>query len=471
MSIYIKFDNMSLFRVIISLLVLVVPFLDISAKIGKLTIDVRDYGAVGDSITLNTEAFNKAISFCSENGGGTVYVPAGIFLTGTILLKSNVCLYLVSDAVIKGTNDLSEYKPYIPKKELDKYENTDKYNWNRALLLGVEVENVKILGSGVIDGCHVVDPQGEENMRGPHTILFADSRNIELCGVRIVRSANYAFMAYEIEDAFFFELLINEGWDGIHIRGGKNTLISDCEFCTGDDAIAGGYWDNMIIKNCKINSSCNGIRMIMPANNLKIEGCSFKGPGLYPHRTSKERKRNNMLSAILLQPGGWGKAPGFLDNILIEDIEVDSVDNPIMFVLNQENACGSVLVENFRAKNILKSALSFESWQGGEFKNVTMKNISIEYKGDSDISSKEIIPKQPHVDCRKLPSWGGFFKNIKQLNLEKVGISYVGEEFRPSFYLDSVQQANFVDVKVKDNKIDPIVRYKSGNIEGEIVLF
>lgn len=175
-------------------------------------------------------------------------MPSGIFLTGTIHLKSHVSLYLSSGAVIKGTDDLSKYESYIPTKAMDKYDNADKHDWNRALILGVSVENVKITGKGKIDGSHVEDPLGEEKMRGPHTVLIAESKGIELSGVSIVRAANYAFMAYEIEEALFSDLLFQEGWDGIHIRGGINTRIINSAFYTGDDAIAGGYWDNMVIK-------------------------------------------------------------------------------------------------------------------------------------------------------------------------------------------------------------------------------
>ena len=82
---------------------------------------------------------------------------------------------------------------------------------------------------------------------------------------------------------------MEEGWDGIHIRGGKDIRIRNCRFNTGDDAVAGGLWKNVVIENCYMNSSCNGIRLIMPATGLKIVDCEFRGPGKYPHRTSGEQ--------------------------------------------------------------------------------------------------------------------------------------------------------------------------------------
>ena len=86
----------------------------------------------------------------------------------------------------------------------------------------------------------------------------------------------------------FEDLLVTEGWDGIHIRGCEQGIIRRSTFQTGDDCIAGGYWNQMLIEDCDINSSCNGIRMIMPSDGLEVRNCVLHGPGVYPHRTSGE---------------------------------------------------------------------------------------------------------------------------------------------------------------------------------------
>ncbi len=83
--------------------------------------------------------------------------------------------------------------------------------------------------------------------------------------------------------------------------------IVGCEFYTGDDAIAEGYWDDTLIADCVVNSSCNGIRLIGRARRLIVKGCLFYGPGKRPHRTSD---RTNMLSGVILQPGAWDETKG-----------------------------------------------------------------------------------------------------------------------------------------------------------------
>ncbi|HVX65933.1 MAG TPA: glycosyl hydrolase family 28-related protein, partial [Bryobacteraceae bacterium] len=84
------------------------------ARAANGTFSVRQYGAAGDGRTLDTAAFNTAIAACAGSGGGQVLVPAGRYLTGTIVLKSNVTLLLDAGAEIAGTSDLTEYRGFTP---------------------------------------------------------------------------------------------------------------------------------------------------------------------------------------------------------------------------------------------------------------------------------------------------------------------------------------------------------------------
>jgi len=397
--------------------------------------NILDHGAVGDGLTLNTQAFNEAIRDCAARGGGRVVVPDGVFLTGTIHLVSHVDLFLEQGAEIKGTSDLNQYVPYVPA---DESRGPEHFRWNRALLLGDHVEDVSIEGNGSINGDHVFDPRGEEGMRGPHTILFGGSSNIRVKGITINNAANYAIMAYQLEDASFTQLNFNAGWDGIHIRWGKNLKISECTFHTGDDAIAGGYWENMEISDNLINSSCNGIRLIMPATRLRIERCHFYGDGKFAHRTSREKQRKNMLSAIILQPGGWGKAEGMLEDVLIRKVTIENVDNPLNMILNEGNDARGIRVEHLHATGINKSACSVESWKGGRYEDVTFKRIFIEYAGHNDPELLDIVPAQPHVDARVLPCWALYARNVDRLILDRVEFRYTGQELRPALLMEEV---------------------------------
>src|SRR5829696_4155938 len=153
--------------------------------------NVRDHGATGDGKTLDTAALNKAVEACAAGGGGVVQFPPGRYLTATIHLKSNLTLHLDAGAEIVGATEPGQYETYAPPEGTPL---ARRLWWHRALILGVDVENVSIAGRGVINGNKVFDPRGEERMRGPHTVLFGNSKNVTIRDVSIVDAANYAVM-------------------------------------------------------------------------------------------------------------------------------------------------------------------------------------------------------------------------------------------------------------------------------------
>lgn len=349
--------------------------------------NVLDFGAEGNGITDCTEAFNKAIDGCSK-ANAVVIVPAGKYLCRTIQLKDNVELRLEEGSEIIGCEDPEVYDHFIPGRDLSMYDsgngtlnqnNSKDARWNRALILANGVENVAITGSGTINGRHVFDPQGEERMRGPHAIVFGDCRNVRIEGVTITCAANYAFMGYALENAIFRNVSISEGWDGIHIRGGVNVLIEKCRFETGDDSVAGGYWTDFEMRDCFLNSSCNGVRMIMPSENVDIHDCRFEGPGHYPHRTSGESRRTNMLFGIIIEPGGWGAAPGDLKGISISDCSMANTQSPIAInISSSDNHAYDLTVTNLDAEgcyDLVTPIVNFRSDKG--FDRVILKNVNV----------------------------------------------------------------------------------------------
>jgi len=292
------------------------------------TWNVRDFGATGDGVSLDTKAINQAIEACSTNGGGQVLVPAGSYVCGTIHLRSHITLFLAPGATLVGTTNLARYyKPVVPS-----FMPEAKWGkWHRALIVGEGVEDVTITGQGVIDGNKVFDPTGEEKMRGPHTIALVNCKRFTLRDVSMVNSANYAVLFQLTDNVEIRNVKITGGWDGVHFRGGpghscRNITIIGCQFHTGDDSIAGRYWQDVLISDCILNSACNGIRLIGPATRLIVNGCLFYGPGIQSHRTSR---RSNMLSGIILQPGAWDKTEGVLDDVLLANNTMHDVASPI----------------------------------------------------------------------------------------------------------------------------------------------
>jgi hypothetical protein len=401
--------------------------------------NVREFGAKGDGSTLDTAAINKAIDACAGAGGGQVLLAGGRFLSGTIRFRSHVHLFLAAGTTLVGTTNLDLYQaPAIPSHMPE----AKWGKWHRALIVGEGVEDVSISGQGVIDGNKVFDATGEERMRGPHTIVFVGCRRLSIRDISIVDSANYAVFFQVSDDVDFRNVKITGGWDGIHFRGSpqrwcRNVNIIGCLFYTGDDSIAGRYWDNVVIADCMVNSSCNGLRLIGPATGLVVDGCLFYGPGQEPHRSSG---RTNMLSGIILQPGAWDKTEGLLDNVLLANNTMRDVASPVTVWTKTGNPVGRLTISGLTATGVYRSGFSFESWSDWPITNVVLRDAHIEFTGGGKAEQANQPVKGPGVDARPLPSWGIYARGVEQLTVEDVRLSLAKDDLRPVLVADQVKR-------------------------------
>ncbi|MCL2701857.1 MAG: right-handed parallel beta-helix repeat-containing protein [Phycisphaerae bacterium] len=245
------------------------------------TVCITDFGAVAGDVP-QTAAIQRAVDHMHGLGGGTVAVPAGTFTTGGVMLRSNVTLHLLRDAVLVGSRNLDDYEA----REEPQSAYSPYVRWNRAILKAVDAENIAILGEegSKIDGRNASDPQGEEGYRGPHAIGIHRSRNITLRGYTVVDSANWAHTIFLSQNITAENVTVLAGHDGLHFRGCDNIVATGCVLETGDDAIAGFANRNVVIRGCKINSSCSGMRF--GGTNVLVEDCHFYGPGRFPYRNS-----------------------------------------------------------------------------------------------------------------------------------------------------------------------------------------
>ena len=246
------------------------------------TIDIRTLGAVGDGKTVNTRAIQQAIDACPA--GGTIIVPAGVFKTGSIWLKSNITLEIQKDGVILGSDNPADY-PYHYK--LYPYLSDERYY---ALIDakpgndGEKLQNIRIVGEGTIDGngwkkgadgnylyrergkkgeplpANHVSKIGilaakqvaalekayglDENKAYPRRsslVLLQGVDHVYLQGVTLRNPANHTFIAQHCDDvvvdgAKFMTYNCNNG-DGIEFGHGKGLKVFDCVFDTGDDCV------------------------------------------------------------------------------------------------------------------------------------------------------------------------------------------------------------------------------------------
>lgn len=175
----------------------------------NLSLKITDMGAKTDSGFDNALIINAAIDSCNRSGGGTVVIPAGRFLSSTIYLKAGVELRLENDAELIACRDIDSYGHYVTDKDMSRYDTgvgTANQNcasdtiWSQALVIAHHADGAAITGCGRIDGGSIRNPLGEEGMRGPHTVLVAETTGFTMSVISIDNSSNYAVLGYELTD-------------------------------------------------------------------------------------------------------------------------------------------------------------------------------------------------------------------------------------------------------------------------------
>ena len=391
----------------------------------KFSISITKTGAVSDSTELQTGFIQKAIDACLENGGGTVIIPKGTYYTGDIRLRSNTTLLLEEGARLLGSNNPEDYfnylhdtieplsseqitdAPYLPfsliKDENSYTENKPEYNylrvpgsrWNNALIRAFNAENIKIIGQkdSIIDGCNCFDEKGESNYRGPHGITFWGCNNIELKGYTIKNTGNWAHNLTFCSNVIINSIIVLAGHDGVHATDCNNLSITDSDFYTGDDCIAGYGNVNSYISNCTLNSSCSAFRF--GGTNMLAEHCHIFGPGKYGFRgalsdeekrisapSPKNSGRNNMLSAFTYYADYAMPIKVQPCNIIISDCKIENTDRFLHYNYsgNETWQKGSPLI-NIRFENIKASGIEMPlTLYGDENDKITftMKNVEID---------------------------------------------------------------------------------------------
>lgn len=255
-------------------------------------LDIREFGATGNGVTKDTEGIQQTIDACHDEGGGRVVVPAGVYLTGTLYLKSNVELHLTAGAVLRASPDRSDYNSddVFPENPVFFRENVT----GAHLIIAYRQENVSITGLGRIDGnsgAFFGDlPAGEtasyrfksgcyeiRDWRPAQLIFFCLSKQITVTGVDIVDAPYWSLFLFGCTDAQVRGLRITNppatrNGDGIDIDCSRNVVVSDCIIRSGDDCITvrchgdalGEYvqpCEDIVVTNCILSTPCCAVRI------------------------------------------------------------------------------------------------------------------------------------------------------------------------------------------------------------------
>ena len=351
--------------------------------------NVRDFEAVNDGTRLTSAAINRAISICHGGGGGTVYVPAGVYLCGTIELKSNVTLFLEAGATLLGSKILADYTPH-PYGQTDDttkpgavFENDVHDTTPFHLIFARDAENISLIGPGRLDGQGPAFwvPSGRPSLsaedawqdvatlawkaiqRPSPMVEFYNCKNVRIEDVQITNSPGWTLRSVDCDNVFIHGIDIKNPYgintDGLDLIGCKNVFVSDCLIDTGDDAIClksqspyGGEVrtsKNITITNCALTCCCNGLKF-GTASFGKFENITFSNSIIFNEDVDL---KSRVISGIAMETVDGGSIEG----VMISNIRMQRVRTPLFMRIGnrQRHASGNagtlreVMIENICA--------------------------------------------------------------------------------------------------------------------------
>ncbi len=413
--------------------------------------NVRAFGATGDGKHIDSPAINKAIESCAAAGGGTVFVPAGTYLSGSIRLKSHIHLYLDSGAVILGApQNLNQYDKAEPF-EGRAYQDDGHTYFHNSLIWGENLTDIAITGPGMINGGGL-----ESNSRNANkSIALKLCRNVLLRDFTIYHGGWFAILVTGCINMTIDNVTLDTNRDGMDLDCCRNMMVSNCRINSpGDDALCpkSSYalgkpviTENLTIVNCQVSGYREGTLL---DGTLRGGG----GNGRIKFGTEANGGFRNITVANCTFRACKGLAleevdGGILENITINNIAMmDVAGYPIYITLGTRNR-GPAVTEPSRARNILisditatgidrNSGIQIAGLPGHNIEGLRLENIRLIFKGGGRAADADRVPPELGRGYPEpggtMPAYGVFARHVTGLELANIRVNFLTEDLRPA---------------------------------------
>ena len=251
---------------------------------------VLDFGAIPDGKTLAREAFQAAVDACHAAGGGTVLVPMGTYLLGTIEMRSHVHILFEDGVRVLGSVDFD--RDYLPREPFEggKYQDDSHSFYDHSLFVVKGCCDVGFSGRATIDmqGIFIESDRGQY-YRTVKIFAMRESQDIVLADLTLLRACDLAVWMVDCERVRIHGLSLDVLVDGISPDGCRDVVISDCIILADDDALVFKSsfslhrfvaCEYITVRNCIISSNASAIKIGTETNgdfrNISITGCTIR---------------------------------------------------------------------------------------------------------------------------------------------------------------------------------------------------
>lgn len=481
----------------LSLIWIVLAAFSASAK--QTIYNVVDFGAKGDGKTNNTKAINDAIESASKHGGGTVYFPAGDFLSYTIRMKSKITLNLEQGCRLIGDQEVNGVGYDLPEEDAwyKKFQDYGHSYWKNSLIYGDSLHDIGITGHGMIwgRGLYTYD---KPNIKGSgnKAIGLKNCYNVTIKDISILHGGHFCILATGVDNLTIDNVRADADRDAFDIDCCKNVRISNCNINSPTD-------DGLCLK------SSFGLGYARPTENVTITNCHVYGydfgtlmdgtfkkefkdetPGAKHCITGRLKlgtesnggfKNITVSNCVFEHSRGFcieTTDGGFVEDIVINGITMrDVTDTPFFIRLNARmrgpagtpiGVCKRITISNIIINDVggrpifpEMGAAMIMGIPGHYIEDLTLSNIRIVYRGGA---SKEAIekPVAENIDgypdpyrWHSLPAYGMYFRYVKGLNVSNIVLRYMNRDERPAFILDDVHDANFDNIDAQKENGTP----------------
>lgn len=465
--------------------------------------NVKDFGAKGDGVTLDSPAINAAIEEAVANGGGQVYLPSGIYLSGSIRLKSNIDLHLSPGCVIKAAP--ASMKAYDESESFggfSEYQDGGHTYFHNSLIWAVGESNVSITGHGMIDGEGLTKHdtenagivQGGSIGTGDKSIALKQCRRVTLRDFTVYRGGHFAVIMTGCDLSTIDNLTIDTNRDGIDIDCCKYMSVSNCRVNTpSDDAIVlkSSYalkkpvlCEHIAVTNCnvtgyecgtlldgtyvpaKVGWVCGRFKLGTESNggyrNISLSNCTF----MYSSGLAFEEVDQ-----------------GVMENIVVSNITMSHVHHyPIYITTGCRNRGPKEVTRRSSARDIQISNVVADDCDSlcsiivtglpdEPVRNVWLSNIRLQFRGGGarELVNKDYREQSTHYPEPKFaghtPAYGLYARHVVGLHADDLTFTYADPEYRPAVVLDDVKDSSLRNIDAPTEPgVDKIVQFNCENI-------
>ena len=446
--------------------------------------NVRSFGAVGDGKSLDSPAINTAIESAFANGGGKIIVPAGIYLCGSIHLKSNIELHLLPGAIIKAAP--ASMKVYDESESFGgfpEYQDGGHTYFHNSLIWAEGQDNISITGRGMIDGEGLTkkDTENAGNVQGgsigtgDKAIALKLCTNILIRDITIFRGGHFAIIITGCEKGTIDNVTIDTNRDGIDIDCCKYLTVTNTKVNTPND-------DGIVLK------SSYALKKPVPCENILINNCIVTGYklGTFLDGTYIPEKVNWVCGRIKLgteSNGGYRNIAisnctmmyssglafeevdqGRMENIAVSNITMNHVHHyPIYITTGCRNRGpkevtspsygGDIMISNVIADDADSLAgIIVTGMKEEPLRNIRLHNIQIRYRGGgtSDLSKKEYREQGTNYPeprwAGPTPAYGLYVRHVDGLTVRGLYLETIRPDYRHVVILDDVKNADIQDL-------------------------